>query len=166
LWNSGIFIWKHKTIDAAMKEFLPELHNLFSENIDYFNTPEEKVVINRIYSDAKSISIDFGVMEKAKNVFVMKTNFGWSDLGTWNSLYTLMDKDDDKNVVVGKKVMLNQSFANYVNIQTDKVVILNDMEDYIVVDTEDALLICKRENEQQIADLLNEAKLKYGEEIK
>lgn len=166
LWNSGIFIWKHKTIDAAMKEFLPELHNLFSENLQYFNTPEEKVVINRIYSDAKSISIDFGVMEKAQNVFVMKTNFGWSDLGTWNSLYTLMDKDDDKNVVVGKKIMLNQSFANYVNIQTDKVVILKDMEDYIVVDTEDALLICKRENEQQIADLLNEAKLKYGEEIK
>lgn len=166
LWNSGIFIWKHKTIDDAMKEYLPELYNLFAESISYFNTPEEKMVINRIYSDAKSISIDVGVMEKATNVFVMKTNFDWSDLGTWSSLYMIMDKDDDKNVVVGEKVLMNHSFSNYINIQNGKVVILNDLEGFIVVETDTALLICKRENEQQIADLLNAAKLKFGEDIK
>lgn len=167
LWNSGIFLWKLKVIDAAMLEFLPEMYNLFMENIDSFNSEEEKVVVNRIYSDAKSVSIDFGVMEKATNVYVLKTNFGWSDLGTWNSLYSLQDKDDDKNVVVGDKVLLNHSFGNYINTSgTDKVVILKDLDDYIIVDTESALLICKRENEQQISELLNEAKLKFGETIK
>jgi mannose-1-phosphate guanylyltransferase len=167
LWNSGIFLWKLKVIDTAMKEFLPEMHNLFMENIDAFNTDDEKVVVNRIYSDAKSISIDFGVMEKAKNVFVLKTNFGWSDLGTWNSLYSLQDKDDDKNVVVGGKTLLNHSFGNYIySADNQKVMILKDLDDYIVVDTDSALLICKRDNEQQIADLLNEAKIKFGDKIK
>ncbi len=167
LWNSGIFLWKLKVIDAAMKEFLPEMYNLFMENIDAFDSLDERKVINRIYSDAKSISIDFGVMEKATNVYVLKTNFGWSDLGTWNSLYTLQEKDDDKNVVVGERVLLNHAFGNYINTSgNDKVVILKDLDDYIVVDTDSALLICKRENEQDISELLNEAKLKFGESIK
>ncbi|MCK9254829.1 MAG: mannose-1-phosphate guanylyltransferase [Bacteroidales bacterium] len=166
LWNSGIFIWKTSVIDNALKEFLPEHYNLFNENIASFNTPDEKKVINRIYSDAKSISIDFGVMEKATNVFVMKTNFGWSDLGTWDSLYKLHDKDENENTVIGDKVLVNQSFSNYINIDKNKIAILNDLEDYIVINTEQALLICKRENEQQIGELLNEAKLRFGEDIK
>jgi len=167
LWNSGIFLWKLSVIDAAMKEFLPEMYNLFMENLDAFNTKNEAVVVNRIYSDAKNISIDFGVMEKAQNVFVLRTDFGWSDLGTWNSLYTIQEKDEDNNVAVANKLLLNHSFGNYINISgKDKVVILKDLEDYIVVDTDSAMLICKRENEQQIADLLNEAKLKFGDGIK
>ena len=166
LWNSGIFIWKTSVIDKALKEFLPEHYNLFNEHIASFNTPEEKKVINRIYSDAKSISIDFGIMEKARNVFVMKTNFGWSDLGTWDSLYKLHDKDDNENAIVGNQVFVNQSFSNYINIDNKRVAILNDLEDYIVIDTDQALLICKRENEQQIGELLNEAKLRFGDDIK
>ncbi len=167
LWNSGIFLWKHDVIDSAIKEFLPEMYNLFIENKAVFGTDKEKVAINRIYSDAKSISIDFGVMEKAKNVRVLKTDFGWSDLGTWNSLYSLHEKDLDNNVVLGDKVLISQSFNNYINTAgTQKVVILNGIEDLIVVDTDSAILICKRENEQQISDLLNEAKLKFGEGIK
>jgi len=167
LWNSGIFLWKHDVIDSAIKEFLPEMYNLFVENKAVFGTDEENVAINRIYSDAKSISIDFGVMEKAQNVRVLKTDFGWSDLGTWNSLYSLHEKDLDNNVVLGDKVLISQSSNNYINTAgTQKVVILNGIEDLIVVDTDSAILICKRENEQQISDLLNEAKLKFGEGIK
>ncbi|HOZ29850.1 MAG TPA: mannose-1-phosphate guanylyltransferase [Bacteroidales bacterium] len=167
LWNSGIFLWKQKSIEKAFKEFLPEMFNLFIENKNIFGTKQEKAVINRIYSDAKSISIDFGVMEKAQNVCVLKTDFGWSDLGTWNSLYSLHDKDENHNVVVGDKVLMNQSFNNYINTASPgKVVLLHGIEDLIVVDTETALLICKRENEQQISDLLNEAKLKFGDGIK
>ncbi len=167
LWNSGIFLWRHKIIDEAFSEHLPEMYNLFMENIDAIDTYDEKTVINRVYSDAKSISIDFGVMESAKNVFVLQTDFGWSDLGTWNSLYTLQDKDEDKNVIVGKNMLLKESEGNYIYSNTgDKVLILRDLEDYIVVDTANALLVCKRENEQEIKEMLNEAKLAFGEKIK
>ncbi|MDD2635227.1 MAG: sugar phosphate nucleotidyltransferase [Bacteroidales bacterium] len=167
LWNSGIFLWKHNTIDKAFSEHLPELYNLFMEHKEAFSTYEEKTVINRIYSAAKSISIDFGVMEKAKNVFVLQTNFGWSDLGTWNSLYTLQEKDLEQNVIISKNTLLQESTGNYVYTNShDKVVLLRDLDDYIVVDTEGALLICKRENEQEISDLLNEAKIKFGDKIK
>ncbi len=160
LWNSGIFLWKHKTINEAFANFLPELYNLFIENEDIFGTDKEKDIVNRIYSDAKSISIDFGVMEKAENVFVLKTNFGWSDLGTWNSLYTLQNKDEENNVSIGKNILLEQSERNYIYSKSkDKVMLIRDLDDFIVVDTEEALLICKRENEQDIKDMLNEAKL-------
>jgi mannose-1-phosphate guanylyltransferase len=167
LWNSGIFLWKCKVIDAAFGEFLPELYDLFSENINYFGTSEEKSIVNSIYSAAKNISIDFGVMEKAKNVYVLKSDFGWSDLGTWNSLYSLQDKDDDKNVIIGDNSIVIQSFGNYINSTSkDRVLVLKDLEDFIVIDTNSVLLICKRENEQQIEQLLNEAKIKFGDEIK
>lgn len=167
LWNSGIFLWKNKVIDNAFKEFLPELYDLFSENIKYFNTNEEKAAINRIYSDTKNISIDFGVMEKAKNVYVLKTDFGWSDLGTWNSLYMLKDKDDNKNVIASENIILNHSSNNYIHSTSqNKILALKDMNDYIVVDTNSVLLICKRENEQEIESLLNEAKIKFGDSIK
>jgi len=167
LWNSGIFLWKQKVIDKAISIHLPELHNLFMENKSLFDTYEEKTIINRIYSNSKSVSIDFGVMEKEKDVFVLQTNFGWSDLGTWNSLYTLQEKDSEQNVIVGKNLQLEQSTGNYIYSDShDKVLLLRDLEDYIIVDTEGALLICKRENEQEISELLNEAKLKFGDRIK
>ena len=167
LWNSGIFLWRQKVIDAEICEHLPELYNLFAENIEQFDSYDEKKVINRIYSDAKSISIDFGVMEKAKHVFVLQTDFGWSDLGTWNSLYSLQDKDIDENVIVGNNIITKQSFGNYINSDiNNKVMILKDLEDFIIVDTASALLICKRENEQTITEMLSEAKLKFGDNIK
>ncbi|MDR2009628.1 MAG: mannose-1-phosphate guanylyltransferase [Bacteroidales bacterium] len=167
LWNSGIFLWKNKVIDNAFKEFLPELYDLFYENINYFGTKEEQTVINRIYSDAKSISIDFGVMEKAQNVYVLKTDFGWSDLGTWNSLYSLKEKDENKNVLVSDNIVVNHSSSNYINSTAkDRILVLKDLDDYIVVDTDSVLLICKRENEQQIENLLNESRIKFGDSIK
>jgi len=167
LWNSGIFIWKNEVILDAINTFLPELFNIFIENIDYLNTDREKEMINRVYSDAKGISIDYGVMEKAKNVFVIKSDFGWSDLGTWNSLYVINEKNQDENVLNAKNIIISKSSRNYIHSEvTEKVYLIQDVKDLIIVDTEDALLICKRENEQEIADLFNEAKLKFGESIK
>ena len=167
LWNSGIFLWKNNIIDTAFKLYLPELYSLFDENIKYLDTNEEKSVINRIYSDAKGISIDFGIMEKAENVYVLKTDFGWSDLGTWNSLYNLLPKDENRNVIAGNNIITENSYENYIkSTSKDKILVLKDLENYIVVDTDTVLLICHRENEQQIEGLLNEAKSKFGEWIK
>ena len=167
LWNSGIFLWRNEIIDNAFKLYLPELHSLFSENIEYLNTEKEKSVINRIYSDAKGTSIDYGIMEKAENVYVLKTDFGWSDLGTWNSLYSLLEKDENQNVIACENVITDNAHQNYIkSTSKNKILVLKDLKDYIVVDTDSVLLICKRENEQQIENLLNESKLKFGEWIK
>lgn len=167
LWNSGIFLWKQTAIRDAIAKHLPLLYSLFSEGIKHFNTDREKLAITEIYSGAKSISIDFGVMEKEKNVYVLQTNFGWSDLGTWDSLYTLAEKDCDNNVDLLGNTLFANSTGNYTNIQgKDKVAIIRDLDDYIVVDTDNALLICKRSNEQNITELLNKAKVKFGDEIK
>lgn len=167
LWNSGIFIWKQTVINNSIKTHLPELYSLFAEGSKYFNTPDEKKTINAIYSEAKSISIDFGVMEKESNVCVLQTNFGWSDLGTWDSLYTIAEKDTNRNYDFNKNCILEDSIGNYIKISnTDKIAIIKDLNDFIVVDTDNALLICSRENEQQITELLNEAKIKFGENVK
>jgi mannose-1-phosphate guanylyltransferase len=163
LWNSGIFIWQLKSIETAFKDFLPEMYNIFSENEANFNTEEEKSAINRIYSEVKSISIDFGIMEKAENVFVLPVDFGWSDLGTWNSLYSIGKKDENLNVKIAEKIVLNNSERNYINIRGEKLVVLDGIEDFIIVNTDQALLICKRENEENVKELLNQAKFKYGE---
>lgn len=165
LWNSGIFIWKLKSINKAFEAYLPELYTLFKENIDSLNTANEKSVINKIYSDAKSISIDFGVMEKAENVFVLPVDFGWSDLGTWNSLYSIGEKDEDYNVKICNKIITNNCERNYINVSGDKTVILEDLDDYIIVNTDNALLICKRENEENVKELLNKAKYKFGDDV-
>ncbi len=167
LWNSGIFLWKQTVIQEAIHKHLPELYSLFSEGMKYLNTPNEKTAINEIYSGAKGVSIDIGVMEKESNVYVLQTNFGWSDLGTWDSLYTLAEKDENRNSDLFNNVLFAESKGNYANIQgKNKIAIIRDLEDYIVVDTESALLICKRENEQTISELLNNAKIKFGDEIK
>jgi mannose-1-phosphate guanylyltransferase len=165
LWNSGIFMWKLTTIENAFLEFIPELQNLFEENIEHFNTNLEQDALNRIYSDAKNISIDFAIMEKADNVFVLPVDFGWSDLGTWNSLFTIAEKDNNKNAKIGKYIITDNSERNYIHTDNDKLVILNDMSDYIVINTDNALLVCKRENEEQVKDLLSKAKLEFGDEI-
>lgn len=167
LWNSGIFLWKQTSIRDAIKNHLKELYSLFSEGIKNFNTPREKETITEIYSGAKSISIDFGVMEKEPNVYVMQTNFGWSDLGTWNSLYTIAERDENGNSDLYKNTLFANSNGNYVNVQGDKkVAIIRDLDDFIVVDTDKALLICKRENEQTLTEMLNDAKVKFGDGIK
>lgn len=165
LWNSGIFIWKLRTIEKAFEDYLPEIYNIFYENIMYFNTDNEEDVLNSIYSDVKNISIDFGVMEKADNVFVLPADFDWSDLGTWNSLYVSGDKDEELNVNVCEQLVMQNSERNYINVAGKKVVVLDGVTDLVIVNTDDALLICKRENEENIKELLEQAKFKFGDDI-
>lgn len=161
-WNSGIFLWSLPSIRTAFESYMPELLNLFEENKHAFGTDKENEVLNKIYSDAKSISIDYGVMEKADNVYMQATKFGWSDLGTWNSVYTVCEKDDNQNVSHGDSIALFDSNGNYVYMPNGKLAVIKDIDDFIVVDSGNTLLICKRDNEQLVKELSAEAKSKFN----
>jgi mannose-1-phosphate guanylyltransferase len=165
LWNSGIFIWSTKSIITALETHDPELGNVFKEGWDAYNTSQEAEFINRAYSICKNISIDYSVMEKAKNVYVRSSIFGWSDLGTWGSLYTHLDRDTHKNAVVGKNVMTYDSTNCIVHVPKDKLVVLQGLDDYIVVESEGILMICKKQDEQQIRNFVNDVKVSKGEKF-
>jgi len=165
LWNSGIFIWSVKSIIKAFEEHAPEMATLFSEGNDKYNTPKEADFIAEAYTNCKNISIDYAIMEKAGNVYVRSSIIGWSDLGTWGSLYDHIRHDDKKNAVVGKNVMLYDSKNCIVNVPKDKLVVMQGLEDYIVVESDGILLICKKEDEQQIRTFVNDAKVLKGEKF-
>ena len=158
LWNAGIFIWKVKNILTAFEKFLPEIHEVFAAETEKFNTPLEKKVIEEIYAQCPSISIDFGIMEKAPNVYVIPASFTWSDLGTWNSAYENMGKDYFENAVVGEEVMVYDTHNCVVHVPDKKLVLLQGLENFIIVDTEDVLLICKKDKEQEIKDYVADVK--------
>ena len=134
---------------------LPEVSSLFKEGIDKYNTPEENGFIEKAYQQCKNISIDYGIMEKADNVFVVLSDFGWSDLGTWGSLYDNLSKNGNDNAVIGKQVFLYDSSNCVVNIPDDKLVILQGLDDYIVVESNNTLLVCKKEDEQKIKEMVS-----------
>ena len=163
LWNSGIFIWSLKSILSAFDKYLPEVNDIFKEGISKYNTSNEIPFIEKAYSVCKNISIDYGIMEKADNVQVLASAFGWSDLGTWGSLYTLMNKDDNENAVIGKNVMLYNSKNNVINMPKNKLAVIQGLKDYIVVENEDILLICRKEDEQNIRQIVNDVKSEKGE---
>jgi mannose-1-phosphate guanylyltransferase len=163
LWNSGIFIWSVKSVINAFEKYSPEMHSTFMEGNEFYNTPKESEFIAKAYIDCKSISIDYAIMEKAENVFVRSSIIGWSDLGTWGSLYEHIKHDDNANAVVGKNVMLYDSSNCIVNVPKDKLVVMQGLDDYIVVESDGILLICKKEDEQQIRTFVNDAKVMKGE---
>lgn len=162
-WNSGMFIWSLASIGEAFTNLLPEIDDLFKEKADSFGTEGEKNAIENIYSVCKSISIDYGIMEKASNVFVISADIGWSDLGTWGSIYGHLKQDKEANAVVGKNVMLYDSRNNIVNVPEDKLVVLQGLDNYIVVESNDTLLVCKKEDEQMIKQFVTDIKLNKGE---
>ena len=165
LWNSGIFIWSTKSILSALEKYDPELNNVFKEGVDLYNTPEEAEFISRAYATCKNISIDYSVMEKAENVYVRSSIFGWSDLGTWGSLYTHINKDENKNALVGKNIITYDCNNCIVQVPKDKLVVLQGLEDYIVVENEGVLLVCKKQDEQQIRNFVNDVKVSKGEKF-
>jgi mannose-1-phosphate guanylyltransferase len=165
LWNSGIFIWTVKSIIAAFEAHLPEVDNLFKEGMDKFNTAGEIDFINRIYPVCKNISIDYGVMEKAQNVYVLESDFGWSDLGTWGSLFDIRPKDEHNNAIIGNHVMTFGSHDCIINMPKDKLVVLQGLHDYIVAEDENILLICRKQDEQQLREIVNTVKMEKGEKF-
>lgn len=161
-WNSGIFIWSVGSIMNAFEQHLPEMHALFAEGEGKYNTAEEKAFVEGVYPVCANISIDYGIMEKADNVFVVLSDFGWSDLGTWGSLYTHLEKDKDGNAIQGKKVLQYDAKDNIVKMPDDKLVVLQGLNDYIVVESDGILLICKKEDEQKIKQFVIDARQKGG----
>ncbi|MEP4535286.1 MAG: mannose-1-phosphate guanylyltransferase [Cyclobacteriaceae bacterium] len=164
VWNAGIFVWSVKSIISAMEKYQPELADTFSEGKDYFFQPEEKSFIKKAYSHSKSISIDYAVMEKSPNVKVVLGDFGWSDLGSWNALHEIKEKDDNQNVVEAD-AMLYDSKDNYVISKNDRLVVLHKMEGYLVADFEDVLLVCKKDDSGVFRDFVNDVKLEKGEKL-
>ncbi len=162
LWNSGIFIWSLKSIMAAFDKHLKEVDGLFKKGIGKYNTSGEPAFIKETYSVCKNISIDYGVMEKSENVYVLSVDFGWSDLGTWGSLYTIREKDENQNAVVGNNVMLYDTKNCIVNMPQGKLVILQGMDDCIVVEQDNTLLICRKKDEQKIKQIVTDVKVEKG----
>lgn len=163
LWNAGIFIWKVKNIITAFEKYLPEMHEVFAAEKDKFNTEEEKQAIEQIYPQCTNISIDFGIMEKADNVYIIPSSFGWSDLGTWNSAWDNMEKDYLGNAVAGKNAVVIDATRCMVHVPDNKLVVLQGLDDFIIVDTKDALLICKKQKEQEIKEFVAEVKRNKGD---
>ncbi len=163
LWNSGIFIWSLKSILSAFDKHLSDVNSIFKEGRGIYNTSKEDKFIAKAYSVCKNISIDYGVMEEAKNVYVLSSDFGWSDLGTWGSLYDILNKNEEGNAIIGKNVLTYDSNDCIINVPKDKLVVLQGMEDFIVVEDEGVLLICKKQDEQKIRQIVNDVKVNKGE---
>ena len=165
LWNAGIFIWSTKSIINAIEQHEPELAALFRDENNVYNTNKEIDFIKNAYVSCKNISIDYAVMERAKNVYVRASIIGWSDLGTWGSLYEHIKHDKNHNAVVGKNTMLYDTKNCIINVPKDKLVLIQGLEDYIVVESDGILLICKKQDEQQIRNFVNDVKVKKGEKF-
>jgi mannose-1-phosphate guanylyltransferase len=162
LWNAGIFVWSVKSVIQAIQNYLPEMHDLFN-SIDSYNTDGEKDAIEKMYPMCQNISIDYGFMEKSKNVYVIPSYFGWCDLGTWNSAYDNHDKDVLGNAIIGENIIVVDASECMIKAPNHKLIVLQGLKNFIVVDTDDVLLICERNREQQIKDYVNEVRRKKGE---
>ena len=157
-WNSGIFIWKAKTVIQALENFQPELHSLFTKDLTSYNTENEQDFVNHAFKTCEDISVDFAIMEHAKNIDVVVADFDWSDLGTWGSLDEHLSKDDSNNAIVGDKVTTFDTSNCIVNIPEGKTALIDGLDGYIVIQSDDKLMIIRKENEQKLKEFLKELK--------
>lgn len=162
LWNAGIFVWSARSFLKALENHLPDMAEIFSEGKPFYWTPEESQYINRAYSLCKNVSIDYGIMEKANNVFVVPSDFGWSDVGTWKSLYDISEKTKELNVVSGNIMLYNTSHC-IIKTPFEKLVVIEGLENYIVAEFDNVLMICNKDNEQKVKDFVNDARSQKGE---
>ncbi|HEX8024174.1 mannose-1-phosphate guanylyltransferase [Mucilaginibacter sp.] len=165
LWNAGIFVWSAKAILKAFETYMPDLYDIFADARLVYNTENEVAHINAAYHHCINTSIDYGVMEKADNVYVLPSDFGWSDLGTWASIYELSEKAEAGNAVISnEKVIMYNSSDCMVNMPDGKLVILQGLHNYIVVEANNTLLICPRDQEQSVKQIVADVKSRFGVE--
>ncbi len=162
-WNSGIFIWKVRTIVEAFERYLPEHHALFSGVMRAAGTDAERNIVEMAFAECRAISIDYGIMEKADNVYVRCGEFGWSDVGTWGSVYQHARKDRYANAAPAEGCYLYDTRSSIVSLPKGKIAAISGLKEYIVVDTEDVLMICPRAEEQNIKKFIDEVKYNDGE---
>ncbi|MEI8274041.1 MAG: mannose-1-phosphate guanylyltransferase [Paludibacter sp.] len=160
-WNSGIFLWNLQTIVQAFDKLLPEVSSKFNAGKEFFNTDKEQEFIDQMYPSCPNISIDYGLMEKASNVHVLCSDFGWTDLGTWGSLYEMSSKDEHENVTLKCKTAFYESENNIVVLPSEKLAVISDLKGYIVAESNNVLLICKLEDEQRIRQFVNDMNVKF-----
>ncbi|GAA3785102.1 mannose-1-phosphate guanylyltransferase [Corallibacter vietnamensis] len=163
LWNAGIFMWSAKSVIKAFQNNQPELFKLFEKGTEVYNTSQEQKFIDENYKLAENISVDYAIMESSKNVYVIPANFDWSDLGTWGSLYDKLEKDSNNNAVVNAKTLTDDASGNMIRTSKEKVVVIDGLNDYIVVDDNEVLLIFPKAKEQDIKKVLQQVKDKFGE---
>ena len=163
-WNSGLFMWNVNSILKATETHLPELSSKLSLGEGVYGTPEEMNFINENFPACPNVSIDFGVMEKADNVYVSLGDFGWSDLGTWGSLYDLSPKDENGNVILKCQSMVYKSKNNIVVLPKDKVAVIDGLDGYLIAEADGVLLICKKDEEHAFRKYVNDAQIKFGDE--
>ncbi len=165
LWNAGIFVWSVNSVLKAFENNQPELFKLFNDAEAVYNTPEESKFIQENYNKSENISVDYAILEKSPNVFVLPATFDWNDLGTWGSLYDKLDKDYNKNAVVNAKILTNNAQGNMIKTYKDKVVVVDGLSNYIIVDKEDVLLIYPKAKEQDIKKVRQEVKDEFGDHL-
>lgn len=162
-WNAGIFLWKVKEILEAFSHYAPEINHTLTAKGNIYRTPGEMPFINEVFANCTNISIDYAILEKAENVYVKTGEFGWSDLGSWKALYEASPRNQDANVTQGCKVLAPGCKGTMFAVEGDKIIVAADLEDYIVADTEKALLIFPKNEEQKIRNVVNEVKNRFGD---
>ncbi len=165
LWNAGIFIWSVKSVVSSFKKALPKMCHLFQSGSAYFYQPQENEFINEQYPKAENISVDYGIMQKADNIYTLPVNFGWNDLGTWNSLYEKLKKENDKNVVLNSELLAVDATGNMICSTTGKHIVVQGLNDFIIVEKENVLLICPKSQEQNIKQLTAGVKEQFGDKF-
>ena len=164
LWNAGIFMWSVKSVIEAFQNNQPKLYDLFKKGESAYNTSLEAGFIKENYPKAENISVDYAIMETSKNVYVIAAEFDWNDLGTWGSLYDKLDKDNNQNAVVNARTLVEDASGNMIRSKKDKIIVIDGLQDYIIVDKEDVLLIYPKTKEQDIKKVLQKVKDKFGEQ--
>lgn len=165
LWNAGIFIWSVKSILRAFEIFQPEMYRLFKKGELQYNTLGERTFIRKNYAGAENISIDYAILEQSDNIHVLPATFDWNDLGTWGSLYEKLPKDDSGNAVVNARTLTENASNNMIRTTGKKLVVIDGLDDYIVVEKKKVLLIYPKQKEQDIKEVLQKVKQKFGEDL-
>ncbi len=158
LWNAGIFIWKAKDLIESFKSNAPDVIKVLSEDLSKYNSEEEQLYIDKVYPNTPRISVDYAILERANNVFTIPADIGWSDLGTWNSLHAFLDKDENATVTLGANTHLIETKGSIIRSDSNKVVVVKGLEEYIVVDEPGALLIYPKNDEQEIKEIVKSLK--------
>lgn len=163
VWNSGLFVWKVESLLAAFSDFMPDVAEVFEEGRPHFGKSTEQDFINSAYTMVKNVSFDYGILEKSDKVYVILGDFGWSDLGSWHSIHELREKDENNNVIEAN-TMLYDTTNCYVKMDSDKLVVIEGLDNYLVNETDNVLLICKLGGEKKFREFVANAK-KKGEDF-